>query len=62
LFGQDAAAKAKLARKLQLQKKAAQPKNFQESFKRELEKEKEMSSQTKEQRRNAMCEELGRGC
>lgn len=52
----------KLRRKAALQQKAAAPKTFGESFKSEREKQKELGSQTKEERRNAMCEELGRGC
>jgi len=54
--------KARLARKAELQRKARQPRTFQESLKGEMEKKKEFKSQTKEERRNAMCEELGRGC
>jgi hypothetical protein len=52
----------RLRRKAELQQKAAAPKSLNESFQSERSKQKELSSQTKEQRRNAMCEELGRGC
>lgn len=52
----------KLRRKAELQKKASKPMEFKESFKVERERQKEMSSKSKEERRNAMCEELGRGC
>lgn len=52
----------KLKRKAELQKKAAQPRNFNESLKSELQKKKDFGSQSKEERRAALCEELGRGC
>ena len=52
----------RIRRKRELQKEMAQPKTFQESFQKELAKQKNLNSQTKEERRNAMCEELGRGC
>jgi hypothetical protein len=51
----------KLRKKAELQKKATRPTTFGESFKGEMEKQKEMQM-TKEERRNRMCEELGRGC
>jgi predicted RNase H-like nuclease (RuvC/YqgF family) len=57
-----AAMAERLRRKAELQQKAAAPKSLNESFQSERSKQKELSSQTKEQRRNAMCEELGRGC
>lgn len=53
---------AKLKRKAELQKKASSPRNYGDSLKGELEKQGGMKQQTKEQRRDAMCEELGRGC
>lgn len=53
---------ARLKKKAELQKKASQPRTFTESLKGEMEKQKEMDKKTKEERRNAMCEELGRGC
>ena len=53
--------KLRLAKKAELQKKAAQPKTFTDSFRGEQAKQDEMKRKTKEERRNAMCEELGRG-
>jgi len=52
----------RLKRKAELQKKGAQPRTFKDSLKGEMTKQSEMKKQTKEERRNAMCEELGRGC
>jgi hypothetical protein len=52
----------RIRRKRELQKKASSPKNFSDNFAREQEKQKEMSKQSQSERRNAMCEELGRGC
>lgn len=52
----------RLRRKAELQRKAAAPKNLGESMQSERSKQKAMNQQTKEERRNAMCEELGRGC
>jgi len=52
----------RLRRKAELQKKASSPKTFQDSLKNEMARKAELKSQTKEERRNAMCEELGRGC
>ena len=54
--------KIRLARKAELQKKASQPRTFGESIKGEMSKQDEIKKKTKEERRNAMCEELGRGC
>ena len=45
-----------------MQKKAAQPRTFQDSLKGEMEKQSDMKKQTKAERMAAMCEELGRGC
>ena len=59
---QAAALQAKLAKKAELQKKAAQPRTFTESFSSERAKQKEFNDQSKQARREAMCEELGRGC
>ena len=59
---QAAAMAAKLKRKAELQKQAARPQSFGENFKGEIQKQKEFGQQTKEERRAAMCEELGRGC
>jgi hypothetical protein len=53
---------AKLERKAELQKKASPSRTFGESFKGEMNKQGELKKQTKEERRDAMCEELGRGC
>ena len=52
----------RLRRKAALQKKAAQPARFQDAFKREQEKKSEFNTKSKEERREAMCQELGRGC
>mmetsp|Transcript_33305 Transcript_33305/g.44175 ORF Transcript_33305/g.44175 Transcript_33305/m.44175 type:complete len:146 (-) Transcript_33305:263-700(-) len=52
---------ARLARKAELQKKAARPISFTESLKSEKMKQKELEK-SKAERRNALCEELGRGC
>ena len=52
----------RIRRKVELQKEGAKPKTFTESFQKERSKQKNLNSQTKEERRNAMCEELGRGC
>ena len=54
--------KRRLELKAELQKKKSQPRSFTESLKGELSKQDEMKKQTKEERRNALCEELGRGC
>jgi len=51
---------ARLKKKAELKAKAAQPKSYAESLQKELEKKKETMS--REERRDAMCEELGRGC
>jgi hypothetical protein len=53
--------KERLRRKAELMKAKSRPATFQESFKQEGEKQSSLKkSQT--ERRNAMCEELGRGC
>jgi hypothetical protein len=52
----------RLRRKAELQKKAGQPKTYQEAVKGELNRQKEFNQKTKEERRDALCEELGRGC
>lgn len=52
----------RLRRKAELQKKMSSPKNFNESLKNEFSKQGDINRKTKEERRNAMCEELGRGC
>lgn len=51
----------RLRKKAELQKKASRPMSFSESFKTEQEKQKGMQK-SKAELRNAMCEELGRGC
>ena len=56
---------ARLARKLAAQKKAgagSDKKNFAQSLSNEQERQKEVKSMTKEERRAEMCEMLGRGC
>ena len=64
VFGtfKEAAMAAKLAKKAELQKAAARPASFGDSLKKEQERRDKVKSQTKEERRNALCEELGRGC
>uniref|UniRef100_A0A7S3P7X8 Uncharacterized protein n=1 Tax=Amphora coffeiformis TaxID=265554 RepID=A0A7S3P7X8_9STRA len=57
-----AAYEERLRRKAELQKLKAQPNNFSSGMKAELAKQKEMKSKSKEQQRNDLCEELGRGC
>ena len=52
----------KLRRKAELQKQASKSMNFADSLKREQEFKNKQKQQTKEERRNALCEELGRGC
>ena len=52
----------KLRRKAELQKQASKSMNFADSLKREQEFKNKQKAQTKEERRNALCEELGRGC
>jgi hypothetical protein len=51
----------RLRKKAELQKKLGTPKTFSDSLKTEKEKQKDLSK-SKEERRRAMCEELGRGC
>jgi len=51
----------RIRRKLELQKKGNKPTTFGESFQKEKEKKAELVK-SKEERRNALCEELGRGC
>ena len=47
--------------KAELQKRSTKPMSFSENFAAEQEKQKTLQK-TKEERRNALCEELGRGC
>lgn len=58
---QKAEMEARLRRKAELQKKASKPQTFGESLKGEITKQKSLEK-TKQERRDAMCEELGRGC
>ena len=51
----------RIRRKRELQKKAATPASFKESLSKEKDKQAELSK-SKEERRIALCEELGRGC
>jgi hypothetical protein len=53
---------ARLKLKAELKAKVAKPKTFQESLQKEKEKQKVDKELTGAERRNAMCEELGRGC
>jgi hypothetical protein len=52
----------RLAKKAELQKQALTPRSFQESLSDSLSKQTEFKQRTQIERRNAMCEELGRGC
>ena len=53
--------KERLRKKAELQKALAKPASFKESI--EVERKKQESlKKSKEERRNALCEELGRGC
>ena len=52
----------RLRKKAELQRKAAAPKTYSDSIQNEISKQSELKKQTKVDRRNAMCEELGRGC
>lgn len=51
----------RLRRKAELQKKGSRPASFSDSLAKEREKQKGMQM-TKEERRDALCETLGRGC
>lgn len=51
----------RLRRKAELQKKASKPATFGESLAVEKKKKEELKK-SQEERRNALCEELGRGC
>lgn len=51
----------RLRRKAELQKKASTPTSFGESMKSEKAKQAALKK-SQDERRNAMCEELGRGC
>ena len=51
----------RLRRKAELQKAKSQPATFKDSMAAERKKQEEFKK-SKEERRIAMCEELGRGC
>mmetsp|Transcript_4556 Transcript_4556/g.6926 ORF Transcript_4556/g.6926 Transcript_4556/m.6926 type:complete len:138 (+) Transcript_4556:168-581(+) len=51
----------RIRKKRELQKKATKPATFKESFSKEQDKQKDLQK-SKEERRAALCEELGRGC
>jgi len=51
----------RLLKKAELKKKMARPTTYIDSLKGEQEKKKELQK-SQEERRNALCEELGRGC
>ena len=51
----------RLRRKAELQKAASKPMNYKASFEAEQKKQDSLKK-SKEERRNALCEELGRGC
>ena len=51
----------RLRRKAELQKAASKPATIKESMEAEMKKKAELKK-SKEERRNALCEELGRGC
>lgn len=52
----------RLRRKAELQKAASKPATFKDSVEAELKKKDSLKKTTQEERRNALCEELGRGC
>eukprot|EP00566_Odontella_aurita_P029163 CAMPEP_0113542338 /NCGR_PEP_ID=MMETSP0015_2-20120614/9550_1 /TAXON_ID=2838 /ORGANISM="Odontella" /LENGTH=146 /DNA_ID=CAMNT_0000442381 /DNA_START=246 /DNA_END=686 /DNA_ORIENTATION=+ /assembly_acc=CAM_ASM_000160 len=58
---EDAEIAERLRRKAELQKKMARPTTYRSSFQSEMDKQEGMKK-SKEERRNALCEELGRGC
>lgn len=51
----------RLRKKAELKKQAAKPISFQESMEAEKKKQDQLKK-SKEERRIALCEELGRGC
>ena len=51
----------RLKRKAELQKKASKPTSYKSSFEAEQGKQQSMKK-TKQELRDSMCEELGRGC
>lgn len=52
----------RIRRKAELQKKAGRPTSFTEGLKVEREKQNMYKDETPAERRNRLCEELGRGC
>jgi hypothetical protein len=56
-----AAMQERLRKKAELQAKARKPMGYAESMEAERKKQKSLEK-TKEERRQALCEELGRGC
>jgi hypothetical protein len=53
--------KERLRIKAELKQKASKPMGYKESMQQEKNKQKSLKK-TKDEERNAMCEELGRGC
>ena len=53
--------KERLRIKAELKKKASKPMGYKESMAQEMNKQKSLEK-TKDERRIALCEELGRGC
>ena len=51
----------RLRRKAELQKKASKPATVKESMEAEIQKKQDLKM-SKIEKRNALCEELGRGC
>ena len=54
--------KERLRKKAELKAKASSAKSYGESLKNELDKKQATKGMTREEKRNALCEELGRGC
>ena len=52
----------RLRKKAELKAKAPSSKTYGESLKNEIKKKEESKELSKEERRNRLCEELGRGC
>jgi len=52
----------RLRKKAELKAQAAAPKTYAESMQKEMDRKKKDKATTQEERRNALCEELGRGC
>ena len=60
-FGMKAAMQERLRKKAELQAQARKPMGYAESMEAERRKQKSLEK-SKEERRQALCEELGRGC